>query len=294
MSDKIDIYLSADDKYAPHLGVVICSIFENKLDDYNINIHVIDGGISDINKKKLEDLEKRYNFSIKYDKIDVERFKGFPVRGHMSLATYYRILIPDLIKSSTNKIIYLDSDIIVLGDIIKLYNVEIDNYCIAAVKDEDQESPLIKEVKQNLQIKENESYFNAGVLLINLKKWREDKVTQRAFEFIENNPEKIIIYDQDALNYLLHNQCKYIEGTYNTQLKEESFNPKDKPLILHLTSENKPWNYNYLNKYGKEQYFYYLKKTPWKHFKYSDFDIKNFFRKEIKKLKRLVKKIYRK
>jgi lipopolysaccharide biosynthesis glycosyltransferase len=286
---NIHIYLSADDNYSPYLGVTLCSIFENKKSTYNINVHIIDGGILDTNKNKLNVLEQKYGFKIEYIKIDLEKFKDFPVRGHMSIATYYRIILAEIVENNIDKIIYLDCDIVVLGDIINLYNIDISDYFLGAVEEEDKDSSLIQQVKKNLSIKENEKYFNAGVLLINVKKWKENNITKKCMDFISNNPQKIIIYDQDGLNYLMHDKCKYIDNTYNVQFKENSTRPIKKPFILHLTSENKPWRYLYINSYGKKQYQYYFKKTPWKDSNLEVINLRLLFKKIIKIIKKNIK-----
>lgn len=282
--ETINIIFSSDNNYAQHLGVCLCSIFENKKNGYLIDVYVIDGDISEFNKNKLRVLEVKYSFKIKYIKINKEDFLNFPTSEHVSIAAYFRILIPNLLPN-LKKILYLDCDIVVMGDLFDLYNIKIDDFCISAVEDVDQNSLFVKNVKNNLGIKEDENYFNSGVLLINLEKWRENNITQKGITFIKNNPEKIIIYDQDALNYFLHNDCLFIGPIYNTQLKEFTIIKKD-PVILHLTSSNKPWNYNYINKYGKRIYFNYLKKTPWKDFYYKDFNLINFLKKNYKIIKK--------
>ena len=95
--DNVNIVLSSDNNYSQHLGVVLCSIFENKKSDYNINIYVIDGGISKENKEKLNELEKKYHFFISYLYVDSKMLPNLVINGHVTESTYYRILIPKLL-----------------------------------------------------------------------------------------------------------------------------------------------------------------------------------------------------
>lgn len=275
---NIDIILSSDNNYAQYLGVVLCSIFENKKQGHSINVHVINGGISSENIKKLEILEERYNFNINYINIDKNYFSDLFISDHISQATYYRILIPSLLKNKINKVLYLDCDLIIQCDLLELFEINIDNYFVGAVEDDDSET------KEVLGLSSSDSYFNAGVLLMNIEKWNNSNIAEETFEFIRNNPDKIKFWDQDALNYTLKNKWLIINKCFNLSAVEAKKISKDKSntiinnSIIHFSGNLKPWNFAY-NGFGKEIYKKYLKKTPWNGEKCKDINIKNLVKK---------------
>jgi len=280
---SIDLVFSSDDNYAQHLGVVLCSIFENKSNDCHINVHIIDGGISPGNKDKLRILETKYSFEIKYLYLKIENYKDLFISDHITHAAYYRILIPDLLDEKINKILYLDCDLIVLGDLIGLFETNIDNYFIGAIEENG------VGLKQNLNMNEESPYFNSGVMLINLNKWREFNVSSKTLVFIRENPRKIKFWDQDALNVILEEKCLILDKRFNylTSEIEKTLRGRTnriiKPIIIHYSSHVKPWRFNGDNPFNDE-YFYYLEKTPWNNKIYQN----KFFRIILIKMKKMI------
>ena len=260
---QINIIFSADNKYVQHLGVTLCSIFENKSNNSDLNIFVIDGGISNKNIAKLQILEKKYSFKIKYIHLQNNDYKDLLISRHITQATYYRILIPNIVEQKISKILYLDCDLVVLGDLKELYEIDINNFLTAAT-----EEHVSGEIKLKLGIRIEAPYFNAGVLLINTEKWRNVSVTDKTLRFIREKPEKITFWDQDALNANIKDGCRIIDKKYNlTTLEIERMSSEDltrmtTPLIVHYSSSIKPWKFNGYHPFN-DNYFYYLKKTPW-------------------------------
>ncbi|MFA6430419.1 MAG: glycosyltransferase family 8 protein [Candidatus Paceibacterota bacterium] len=259
---QIDVIFSSDNNYAKHLGVTLCSIFANKSKEYSISIHVIDGGISNKNKNKLKNLEKRYLFNINYINIKSNEYEDLFTSDHITKATYYRISIPNLLNNKIKKILYLDCDLIVLGDLLELFEKSVDNYFIGAVEEK------VSDTKKDLGIDEKKPYFNAGVMLMNLNKWREANISEKTLSFARKNPEKIKLWDQDSLNAILVDKWLILDNRYNfltseierTLFKKTIGGPG--PLVVHYSSSIKPWKFNGKHPYNDE-YFYYLKKTGW-------------------------------
>ena len=276
----MNITFSADNKYAQFLGVTLCSIFENKRGSYNINIYVLDGGIEKENKEKLKSLVSKYSENIHFIKIDNSFFKDFYISGHITHATYYRILIPKLLQD-LDKILYLDCDIIVLKDIFELYNINIDNYLFAAVNEG------VLDRQKELRMPENEPYFNAGVMLMNLKRWREENISEKIIQFIKDNPKKLKNWDQDALNATMYGKWLNLNIKFNyTKLlreknKLQQKEIKDNVSVIHYTNL-KPWNYLCMDPL-KYKYFLYLEKTDWKTIKIIDKNLKNILIKFLEK-----------
>ena len=272
---KIPIVAACDDNYVQHLAVMLCSLLENTKKKHLIQINIIDGGISQDNKHKINNfIQNKYDTDIRYLKIDHKIYNQFPISYHFTHTIYYRISIPLLFDSSVDKVLYLDSDIIVKDDITKLWDIDLSNYFLAAV-----ESPNVKRNYCDLNMPENSKYFNSGVLLINLQKWRQHNITEKTIEFIANNQDKITWWDQDSLNSVLCNKWLPLPLRWNQQssfFEQKSYlqnknNPDfidaiNNPAIIHFSSLRKPWEYISRHPHKKE-YFYYLSLTPWQDFK---------------------------
>jgi len=287
---KIKVISTADDNYAQHLGVMLYSLFINHLSDEKLDVYIIDGGISPENKYKLEVIGKEFNTPITFLKIDKKIYQNFKISHHINHSTYYRVSIPELIESSIKKVIYLDCDLIFKEDISKLWEVDISEYFIAAV-----ENPKFNRYAV-LQIPINSKYLNAGVMLINLEKWRQYNISSKVLKFIENNLDKIILWDQDALNAILYNKWKELPPKWNQQtimfeidVSETNFTKAkfteaiENPAIIHYTTSSKPWHY--MNEHPlKNEYYKYLKKTPWRRYVPLDKNFINILKKISKKI----------
>jgi len=287
---KIRVISVVDENYAQHLGVMLCSLFEHQKSNSKLDVYIVDAGISEKNKSKLKQVGERYDTAITFLKVDKSIYKNFKISHHVNSSVYYRISIPKILDSSIKKVLYLDCDLIIKKDISELWNIDISKYFIAAV-----ENPKFNRYN-NLKIPINAKYFNSGVMLINLEKWRQHNIAHRVIKFIKDNPEKIILWDQDALNAILYNGWKELPPKWNQQtimfeidVSETNFTKAkfteatENPAIIHYTTSSKPWHYT--NEHPlKNEYYKYLKKTPWR--KYSPPD-KNF----INILKKISKKI---
>ena len=287
---KIEIISSADDNYAQHLGVMLYSLFINHLRDEKLNVYIIDGGISPENKYKLEVIGKGFNTQIIFLKIDKKTFQNYKTSHHISHPTYYRISIPELLDSSIKKVIYLDCDLIFKEDISKLWEIGISKYFIAAV-----ENPKFNRYI-DLQMPINSKYFNSGIMLLNLEKCRQYDISSKVLKFIENNLDKIILWDQDALNAILYNKWKELPPKWNQQTimfeidksetnfnKEEFMEAIENPSIVHYTTSSKPWHY--MNEHPlKNEYYKYLKRTPWRKYSPPDKNFNNILKRIAKEL----------
>lgn len=256
MEKSINIALSTDNTYAEQTAVVLCSIFENNKNS-KINSYIIDGGISEKNKQEIKNLTRKYRQSVNFIKIDLNKFSFLPEIGHLSRATWYRILIPEIFEN-LDKILYLDSDTIVDAEIAELYNINISEKIIAAAKD-----------AQTIESFENKD-FNAGVLLINIKNWKENNITNKAIDFISKNKDdfenkKYPNLDQDVLNKVIEkNLVQEIPIRYNFVTANLSSITKPKLIsIFHFAGNLKPWgNSNFIPL--KQYFFKYSDLTPWK------------------------------
>ena len=270
----IHIAFNIDSNYVRHCAVTIVSIFENNREE-GVTAHIIARDLTDSDKKILTDIAERYNNKVCFYEPDMKLLEGFSIRKfskRISMATYYRCILSEIIPADIDRLIYLDCDIVVLGDLRPFWNTSLEGIGVAAVEDIGYAEPQRYEI---LKYPMKYSYFNAGVLLINLKYWREHDVAHACVDYFHKYPERILFNDQDLLNSILYKDKAHIDLKWNVQ---DGFyrNPgemtqewKDKylevlkhPVILHYTNR-KPWDYDSQHPLRNE-YFKYLDLTPWK------------------------------
>ena len=253
----MEIITSVDDNYAMHLGAMIVSIFENTQFPEEISLNILNSGLSTENRDKFFYCVESYGGKIQFLEIDSKRFEKFHERSYINRTAYYRIVIPELF-SNEQKVIYLDCDIILEEDITKLYNIDISDYHVAATCDENKF--LSKEI--GLDVKD---YFNSGVLIINIEKWRKLKLTEKIVEYIIGPLNKKNTCDQDALNYVIKGNYYNLGYEWNYIYDNHFYfigNRDFKPKLIHFAG-NKPWGVFSNNPY-KSQYEKYIKLSPWK------------------------------
>jgi lipopolysaccharide biosynthesis glycosyltransferase len=274
-NDIIRIVLAADDNYAQHLGVAMTSILENHKNSQKIEFFILDNNIGGINLEKIKQIGFAYKVDLFFYKISEALFGDYPEANRLSRATYSRIFIPELLPLNIKKVLYLDVDLVVLEDVALLYNTDLKNFSVGAVRD-----VMSKEILRIYFDREVLDYFNAGVLLINLEKWRQKKIAEKSLEFVRLNRKNIVRSDQDILNCLLKNDWLPLDKKFNIDLKRGKLNlePEKNTVILHYSDKAKPWQYIF---YGKSQKYYwqYLRKTPWADFNFPDKNFSNFILK---------------
>lgn len=251
----INILCSTDNNYAPYCGVMLTSLLENNR-QYHIDIYVLTSDISSINRRRFEILEDCYDCSIIFLTPDKELLKNCPIKDgdHVSMAAYYRIICDRLLPNHVKRILYLDCDIIVNTDIMKLYYMDIDGSAVVAACT-DSYDPIHRE---RLGLTNN--YFCSGVMLFDMKKFREGNYGQKCLDAINENPDKFIYHDQDVLNIVLNNHVEFISPkwnmmsaflrrdkadmhmseTFKAEIEQTLLTESDK-LIVHYEYLPKPW-----------------------------------------------------
>ncbi len=266
---SIPIFLSSDNNYAPFVATTIASICNNTKSF--CDFYILDGGIQEENKEKICELKKQFiNFSIEFIKIDLEKeFSTIHYENcckHVSLSTYNRFLIPKL-KPELKRVLYLDVDIIVLGDISELYNQDLEGYMLGAIPEQINEKE-INLYKQILKLSETHHYFNAGILLIDLEQWILEDIMSKLFEIESKRRNDLLHADQDVLNICFNDSYKVLDFKFNyeTNNNQELEQDKQEIVIRHFNTGIKPWNIlptvktNLIN--NIDDFYYYLSKTP--------------------------------
>ena len=273
-NEDISVCFSTDNNYVQHLSVAIVSMLHNTKTDKSINIYVLnDDSLTNKNKKSLESLtsfkKNTRIFFLSVNKSMFERFFLIP-KSHFTIATYYRYVIPSML-ARLSKLIYLDCDLVVTGDIEDLWNEDVGENYIGAVPDIIGRENIIR-----LELK-GKKYFNAGVLLMNLARMRADNIQEKLIQCTLDKEDILLWQDQDVINMVMEDKIKVLDLAWNFQFfyngSKMDFLPKDfekarKNLkIIHYIGGAKPWNY-YSNRPYAQEYFKYLKLTPWKNFRY--------------------------
>jgi lipopolysaccharide biosynthesis glycosyltransferase len=250
---------------------MLTSLFENN-NENQIHIHFFSADFSTENEKKVKETVFKYQQLFTFYPLDASLFKDCYVSDHVSFATYYRIVIPDFLIHQTNKILYLDTDIVVCENLKPLWDINIENYTIGAVNEINDEGP------SRLGFDEKYKYFNAGILLINAKTWVTENLKDTLFKYIKTHFNKLTFWDQDALNANLYNKRLIIDPKWNqlssvfevdniTLLAYYSTSEikqlKQFPAIIHFSGSSKPWDLLNIHPF-KSIYYKYLKLTEWK------------------------------
>jgi lipopolysaccharide biosynthesis glycosyltransferase len=277
--EPVTVVFSSNDSHALLLGVALCSLFENKKGDYPVRVFVLDGGISEKNKKRLSILEDRYSFRITYMVPDSRLFAE--IANSRPIAAYYRIAIGYLLPPDCHKAIYLDCDVIVRGDIAELFGISLEGKTVGAVPDQPQSERRahLEKMCEDLSlvtVPHNAVYFNSGVLMIDVDRWRTRDVERKLFAFIREHPDKLCFDDQDPLNVIFIDDRKTLPAKFNFVPVGPAI--KDDPVVIHFAGGIKPWYFLSALPYQRE-YLHYVNLTPWKYRKYRK-PVDTFFAKK--------------
>lgn len=260
--EQINIVVSSDENYVPHLMTLIGSIGTNNERVDSIVIHIFDGGIKEQTRKKIEELKDRFlNISFLFYTMteDVLKEKLGEVLADRSLSAYARIFIPELLDE--DKAIYFDVDAIVLGDLRELYKIDVSKFAIAGVRDT---NPIQRH--RNVGLQDSDVYINSGMILWNVKKCREIQFTKQCLEFITSRNGNVDAMDQGTINGVLSKMgmIRILPPQYNVMTSLFQFTREDiikmyqlsdyyadsqityakkQPLFVHFTPNftTRPW-----------------------------------------------------
>lgn len=270
----IHIACNIDSNFTIHCAVTLTSLFANNRNS-EFCVHIIASTLPEADQKALSSIAESYGNKICFYFPEKDLLNNFSIKksgNRISIATYYRCLLSRILPVNIDKILYIDCDIVVLNDISEFWNTDITQYAIGCIEDIGSDE---EEYYSRLQYDKKYSYFNAGVLLINLKYWREHKIDEMCEQYFLAHSDRIRFNDQDLLNALLYKnklfvpfrwnvQDTFYRRTYSHKVKEHSGLKEAllHPAILHYTNK-KPWNYDSMHPL-KQEYFKYLDMTPWK------------------------------
>lgn len=277
----MNIIYTLNDKFVPQVGAGITSVCENNKDAKKITFYIISSEITKKNKEELRKLVKSYDRKIDIIELgEIEQYFDFEVDTNgWNPIVLARLLLDKILPKSVKKIIYLDGDTIVRDNIEPLWNTDLKGKTIGMSIEPTIDKERIKILDLGMH-----PYCNAGVLLIDLDRFKKIKAGQKIIEYYRENDGKLFANDQDAINGAMKDEIFIISPKYNfynifTQYpysflkrimkpkeyidKKTFIEAKKNPAIIHYLGEERPWRKGNTHKYRKD-YKHYLSKTIWR------------------------------
>lgn len=267
MNKEIPVFFAVDNGYIPFLGVALSSLIENTSKRNKYAIKVLFTSVTEENKARIKKYE-RENISIEFVDLNKQLEKieeKLYTRNYFSNTTYYRLFIPELYPEY-DKAVYIDSDTVCLSDIAELYNTDMGDNLIAAVSDGVVQTlkPFQDYVERVVGVADYNNYFNAGVIVMNLKELREYKFEEK-FIYMLGKIRFEVAQDQDYLNRLCKGRVKIIDYSWN---RMPIMGKRDGEInLIHYNLGAKPWYFDdvlyqeYFWKYAEKTEFYNEIKT---------------------------------
>ena len=259
MNKEIPVFFAVDNGYIPFLSVALRSLIDNTSKENIYAIKILYTNVTEENKIKIKKYETE-NISIEFVDLNkqLEEIKEkLYTRNYFSNTTYYRLFIPELYPEY-DKAVYIDSDTVCLSDIAELYNTDMGDNLIAGIPDGViQAIDIFKDyVERVVGVADYNNYFNAGVIVMNLKELRDYKFEEKFIYMLEKIKFEVA-QDQDYLNRLCKGRVKILDYSWNRMpvmgKTEEKIN------LIHYNLGAKPWYFD--NVVYQEYFWEYAKKT---------------------------------
>jgi lipopolysaccharide biosynthesis glycosyltransferase len=244
------LVLACDAAFAMPLATALRSVADASHDAWPMEIYILESGFCDRTRRDVERSLPAGAAVIRWMPVDMGAFAEFGTMDHISAMTYARLMIERFVPDSLQRILYLDADILVLRSIRELWRIDLQGATIGAVLDEDLETarhapdPLFDGVPPVGR------YFNAGMLLIDLARWRQERISEKAIAYLAAHPNSPYA-DQDALNAACDGRWEQLDAAWNFQSHERcnviEMDGANRPAIIHFISAKKPWLARKLN-----------------------------------------------
>jgi lipopolysaccharide biosynthesis glycosyltransferase len=274
------IACASDSRYALPLAVMLHSLAANLGPRYDLQVYAVDDNIGPVEKSKvLASLPNRVTLHW----VEPQRLalSGLPTWGRMPTTTYQKLTLGEWLPAHVEKAMWLDCDLLVLDDVSALWEADLGKWHVLAVPD--QRVPLVSSrfgvaAYRELGLSADASYFNAGVLLVDVNRWRRDGIASHALEYLNKYRDRIFFWDQEALNVVLAGKWGELDPGWNQNpsidhllrvrppsATEGNYAPQRSPgniHIAHFSGNLKPWNCVRSGPYH-DLYFRYLDQTAW-------------------------------
>ncbi|PKQ75062.1 glycosyl transferase [Aeromonas sobria] len=238
MKKTIHVAFCIDNAFAIHLAALIHSLGKHLSQNFQLKCHVL-GRLNEDNMFKLSALVSQ-SINIKfYD--DFPDYKEIPIsnlyNNRLNEVTYYRFAIPEVLPN-VDRVLFIDADMIAVGDISPLWSIDMGDSIVAVVSDHILGCDKKKQQERGIS---SGRYFNAGFILMDLGKWRENNISQQALKLLVDN-NGFEHNDQDALNIVLQNKVLYLDEKWNAQPNNLAQKDMFVPVLVHFCGQEKPWH----------------------------------------------------
>lgn len=278
----MNIVLASNDGFVQHLSVTLISLLENNRWCPRVDVYILSLGISPANQALLEKMVAPYACRLHFIPLsDIHTYYDFNIdTGRFNPIILGRLFIARLLPPEVERLIYFDCDIVIAKSVQKLWETDLDD-CIGAMAMEPTANP---EIKRQIGFGDHDPYYNSGVLLIDMNKWREKGIEDQLISYFAAKGGKLMFADQDLLNVILKGSLKLIRPTFNfyapykyhrhgtlvkkvpayAQISKDEYNAaKRDPSVVHFLGHERPWMRGNLNPY-RRLYHHYLAMTPFK------------------------------
>ena len=249
--DAVVIVCSADAGYVLPLTVMLASVRAHLPARRHLDIHIIDEDIPEPEKAHLRRSLDLDAVTISWHTADRSRLVGVPLWGRLPVCVYNKLLVPDVLPEEVHTALWLDSDTLVIGDISPLWDEGIADSMVRAVQDS-----LVPLVSSNmgvaryreLGLRPDAKYFNCGVMLMNVRRWRAQRVSDRALAYLKAYARDVAFLEQEGINAVLSDQWEPLDPQWNwsvsvgREFRERSIDAHVK--IAHFSGNLKPWKYH--------------------------------------------------
>jgi len=278
----LNLLIASDANYLPHAVVALTSACEsNRL--HRLRIFYLHAGLGEEEMDRVHAHFSRYAAVVNFIRVDDERLRQLHTHAHLTAPAYYRLLCADALPPSVDRVIYLDCDVIVRAALDEIYTADLELCTIAAVRDaylNDAPWPTWRAQINALVGAQVREYFNSGVMLIDVARYRSTGVGSAVIELLNRFHRNFNYADQDALNVVLAQRWKALPSRWNVQshwytldycIESTGFSPEQRnrvfaairdPAIIHYTATSKPWHF--INTHPlKPEYWKYRQLTPY-------------------------------
>jgi lipopolysaccharide biosynthesis glycosyltransferase len=239
----MDIAISFDRNYLNPFYALITSIFENNK-DVNFHFHcIVRDDVTFEERNEIELYIKKNNGLFFTYEVDENLIAKFVISGTWTTAVYYKIFFPLLVPKRVSRLLYLDTDMLVIGDLKPLFELDLGGFALGAVYDN------YVMIQPEINIIEEGKYFNSGMLLFNVPKWKDLKLSEKAINFLSEYPSKIKFVDQCALNAVSKDLWLRLPEKYNLLYSYIPQNISQNELIEYIKDKvvvhftlHRPWH----------------------------------------------------
>ena len=279
MKPGLNVFFAVSKAYVQYFTVALTSLLENNK-DLNFEVYVLidqsDRAFFEVTEQFVKD---KYGLGLNFINTGNIDFSKFRITDNFPKYTYFRLFLADLAPKDMEVALFLDADIVVAKSIRDLAEINMDKKYIAAVSETSVADNVARLNKLGFS---SNGYFNAGVLLVNIMAWREEKLSDKFFQIAAKYPHLEWV-DQDILNMYFSDNWLKLDRKFNAIHLNEKM--AEEPVIIHYNTFSKPWLYVDTHPYN---YLYqrYHQLTPFKYYKRTGFSIKNFVLKNGRLIKR--------